>query len=65
MLTDEKLGEDYNFVTPQLFRFFIDEEHMLEWGQFKEHFYGSLKERYAQGQREIREGDAESVCERG
>ncbi|EDQ88679.1 uncharacterized protein MONBRDRAFT_25873 [Monosiga brevicollis MX1] len=39
----EVQGQTYHFVSPQLFHFFLANKHLAEWGQYLDHYYGSLK----------------------
>ena len=39
----EASGQTYHFVSEELFKFFLDQHLLKEWGQFNEHCYGSLK----------------------
>jgi guanylate kinase len=39
----ERNGIDYNFVSAETFQLYIDSDQMLEWGEKKGMFYGTLK----------------------
>lgn len=42
-LPGEVSGSTYHFVSEELFKFFVDQKLLKEWGQFNQHCYGSLK----------------------
>lgn len=40
---NEKEGEDYYFITPEVFKEMIEKERFLEWAEVLGHFYGTEK----------------------
>eukprot|EP00045_Choanoeca_perplexa_P017971 m.272999 g.272999 ORF g.272999 m.272999 type:complete len:1318 (+) comp17682_c0_seq4:176-4129(+) len=39
----EVSGQTYHFISEELFKFFLDQDLLKEWGKYNQHCYGSLK----------------------